>query len=479
MKILNKRKGIPGIVFIVLVLCALLAPMAVLANGGDWPQFQKDKVNSGKTLTTAPITSVRVAWSVFTHCTATHGIDVTPIVANGKVFVIDVDEYAWAFDAVSGSVVWSTPLVTGGRFSLATPAYGDGKVFFATDSGYIYALDESDGVVLWSGKLTEGTGQNEELTTQIAYADGKVYVGSWEGVYYCLSASGNGTAPEILWTYDTEGKQYSWWSGPAVIGDFLLFGDTDSVITSVNKDNGKLVDELDLSTQYSINAGHIRSAITTNKTNNRIYLTSKNGYIFTIGFDALSGKFNPADGWSVPLDDYSASTPAVYDGKVYVCSGSFYSAGGLYCLDELSGVHLWSHPFGSYGSEASPSLSIQDGEPYIYITTDTANGAVCCFDGDGNMMWEYVPDHPEYILQGVAIAEGRVFFGNDAGYLYCLETCPDWDVNCDGSIDILDVSLVGLHLGETGDPGWIREDVDNNGSVEILDASLIGLYWGE
>jgi outer membrane protein assembly factor BamB len=282
-----------------LLLCALLVPTMALAEDEGWPQFQKDKVNSGETWATAPTTSVSVAWSAFTHYTATHGIDVTPIVANGKVFVIDVDEYAWAFDALSGDVVWSTPLAIGPRFTIATPAYGEGKVFFATSTGYIYALDESGGNILWSGRLTEGTGQDEELTTQIVYADGKVYVGSWEGKYYCLDAAGDGANPSILWTYDVVDKRYSWWSGPAVIGDFLLFGDTDSVITSVNKVSGAVVDELNLSTQYSITAGWIRSAITTNEANNRIYLTSTNGYLFTIGFDALTGQFNPSDGWFI------------------------------------------------------------------------------------------------------------------------------------------------------------------------------------
>jgi hypothetical protein len=94
-------------------------------------------------------------------------------------------------------------------------------------------------------------------------------------------------------------------------------------------------------------------------------------------------------------------------------------------------------------------------------------------------MWEHVPDHPEYILQGAAISGGRVLFVNDAGYLYCLGTAPDWDINCDGSINILDVVQVGLHWGETGTPGWIREDVNNDGIVNILDVAAIGLHWGE
>ncbi len=443
----------------------------------DWFQFQKDKINSGQTQDLAPITSPYVAWSSFTHYAGTHGIDVTPIIAEGKVFTVDVDEYAWAFDIENGNALWSTPLMYGPRYNLATPAYGEGKVFFATSTGYIYALNGSNGGILWSGKLTEGLFQEEELTTQIVYTEGKVYVGSWEGVYYCLDAAGEGTDPKILWEYQIDNGGYDWWSGPAVIGDYILFGDTESVIVSLDKDTAAPKDDLNLSQHYGIEAGSIRSAIVFNSSLNRIYLTSKNGYVFAVGFDSATGNFDTSDGWLASAGIYSASTPAFYDGRLFVCTGSFCKQGSLLCLNEADGTLLWSHEFGSYGSEASPALSIQNGEPFIYIATDTANGAFYCFNKDGQMMWEHIPDHPEYILQGAAISGGKVFFGNDAGYLYCLETAFDWDVNCDGSVNVLDLTLIGQHFGETGEPGWIREDINDDGSINVGDMILVGQHW--
>ncbi len=68
-----------------------------------------------------------------------------------------------------------------------------------------------------------------------------------------------------------------------------------------------------------------------------------------------------------------------------------------------------------------------------------------------------------------------------AGYYHSLAISarPPWDVNGDGVVDIADVSLVGLHYGETGAPGWIPEDVNQDGVVDIADVSLIGFHWGE
>jgi hypothetical protein len=46
---------------------------------------------------------------------------------------------------------------------------------------------------------------------------------------------------------------------------------------------------------------------------------------------------------------------------------------------------------------------------------------------------------------------------------------PNWDINNDGRCTILDKVCISLHYGQTGTPGWIREDVDNNGKINILD----------
>ena len=36
---------------------------------------------------------------------------------------------------------------------------------------------------------------------------------------------------------------------------------------------------------------------------------------------------------------------------------------------------------------------------------------------------------------------------------------------------------VGQRFGESGDPGWIKEDVNKDGQVNVLDMILIGQHW--
>ena len=53
---------------------------------------------------------------------------------------------------------------------------------------------------------------------------------------------------------------------------------------------------------------------------------------------------------------------------------------------------------------------------------------------------------------------------------------PAWDVNKDGVVNILDLTLVASHFGETGD---IDADVNADGVVNILDLTLVASHFGE
>jgi len=56
---------------------------------------------------------------------------------------------------------------------------------------------------------------------------------------------------------------------------------------------------------------------------------------------------------------------------------------------------------------------------------------------------------------------------------------PNWDINNDGTVGILDLVLISNHYGQSGSFGWIREDVDNNGTIEVLDLVYVSNHFGE
>jgi len=55
---------------------------------------------------------------------------------------------------------------------------------------------------------------------------------------------------------------------------------------------------------------------------------------------------------------------------------------------------------------------------------------------------------------------------------------PNYDVNMDGTQNVLDLVSVSNYYFNTGGPGWIRQDIDNNGIVEVLDFVIISNNYG-
>ena len=63
--------------------------------------------------------------------------------------------------------------------------------------------------------------------------------------------------------------------------------------------------------------------------------------------------------------------------------------------------------------------------------------------------------------------------------LYIFSMPPNWDINMDGSISLLDLILISNYYGDKGSPGWTREDVDNNGTIEVIDLVFVSNHHGE
>jgi outer membrane protein assembly factor BamB len=497
-------------IIMVLVTIALAMPVA---SAADWQQFQKDEISIGWTTDCAPIYDPpTLAWSYDVAGTGHAGVEGTPIVGDGKVFVLNYAGVLFIFDAKTGQYINSTMCNDGpGGFELSTPAYHDGIVYVATSKGdwdeghgRVTAIYTEDGAGHSAGDIREQVDLGEDLpyfqlNTPVRYADGMVYVGNWKGgpdhtedngTYYCLDAADvtneiwNRTAPYVTGYY---------WAGAAIVGDYIIFGDDRANVTCLNKNTGAFVDYVNVSeAPFNINdpVEEIRSSITWNEDTGRIYFTGKkvstprSGHAYAVGFNPTTGHFDTTDYWVTDID-YSTSTPVVYNGKVYVCIGGVY--GGepavLRCLDESNGNILYNYGLGGDVSQASPAVSVWNGHVYIYFTTNVNNGSAYCVEDTGTgftLRWVWNPPEPDnqYILQGTAISKGMVYFGTDGGYVYALAgICGD--VNHDGFVSRADALAVRNYWG-FGSPIcsiWAG-DVNCDCSITRSDALAIRNHWG-
>lgn len=417
-----------------------------LEGPADWASFQGSSHYLGITPNAGPVNGFDEAMSWTANLDPSgfeRGVDAGLIAADGKIFAVNHCGEVYAVDADTGDIVWAATSIASHSdydFELSTPAYHDGVLYVAlnknvSDDGFsVHALNSTTGEVLWSDR-DFGTGIDQP-NTPIVYDDGRIYLGTWDslggvGTYYCLDASDG----SLIWSKDSVANTGYYWTGAAVIGSYLVFGDYGGNVTSVNKLTGTTVQEISLADVFGTEVQPIRSSTAYSADTGRIYLTDKGGYCYALGYDGTTGHFDTADKWATHIG-LSTCTPAVYDGKVYVGTGEILASDmgtGLYCLNESNGEVLWNYvdtvardptSFGIIQSSVVISTYYDngDGEVYIYFTTNVLYGSVYCLNGDGDLMWLFTPsdEQCQYVLHGAVVYDGRVYYANDRGILFAL-----------------------------------------------------------
>jgi len=460
----------------IMVLVAIALTMPAAVSAADWPQFQKDEISIGWTTDCAPVIKPQLAWSHGIGGSGHAGIEGTPIVGDGMTFVLNYTGWLHAFYAKTGEPVWDPVFcnMDPGNFELSTPAYHDGIVYVATSKGNqsvghgrVTAIYAVNGTIREQADLGEGL-PGFQLNTPVTYADGKIYVGNWKGgathtddngTYYCLDAD---NVSNVIWNVTAPYCTGYYWAGAAIVGEYVIFGDDRGNVTCLYTDNGTLVDYINVSEVCPDCSDdvvvEIRSSIAWNETTGRIYFTGKKqdgahdgygtGCLYAVSFDAATGQLGNTCDWCNETLWYSTSTPVYYDGRIYIAGGHKMGGdsepGKMCCLHETNGSLIWEWNNTTAGTEytrvqASPALSIVDGHIYIYFTTNVGGGnarAYCLEDmGDTfETRWVYNPPDDQYILQGMAISDGMVYFGTDEGYVYALQEETPYDIDIDTSV---------------------------------------------
>ena len=62
---------------------------------------------------------------------------------------------------------------------------------------------------------------------------------------------------------------------------------------------------------------------------------------------------------------------------------------------------------------------------------------------------------------------------------YMISMPPNWDVDMNGKCKVFDLTLISNNYANTGNLGWIREDIDNNGDIQVLDFVYAANHYNE
>ncbi|HID06567.1 MAG TPA: hypothetical protein EYP10_05400, partial [Armatimonadetes bacterium] len=111
------------------------------ATADDWVTYRYDSMRTCATETQVP-RKLKALWDI-----KLGGRLTPPIVADGKVFISQIDQHhVIALDANNGKVLWE--FTAGGRVNVP-PTYYRGMVLFGAADGWVYCVRASDGELIW------------------------------------------------------------------------------------------------------------------------------------------------------------------------------------------------------------------------------------------------------------------------------------------------------------------------------------------
>ncbi len=314
---------------------------------------------------------------------------VSPSAVNGMILFAGNSTSSMLYSVwENGSVAWTFPadgMITG------TPSVGYGKVFFATENR-LYALN-LNGSEYWSMAFN-GT------ISSPAIAYGKVFAGSMDGRLYCINASSG----DVLWTFDANGKIYS---SPAVADGAVYFATNvpDGTVYALNAENGTLL------WSYSMNppeGAYYNIMSSPFVYGGRMFIGADDGYLYAFGKNPViwSGEVELSrekvqitlkDGGIAEVDGHSAIA-ALWKASIL---GNFSveivnSSWGLYVESiagiEPSGLDGWMY-WVNYPDEPMPSVGAAD---YILENGDRLVFYFGSYDPD---TWELgKPDQSDHVV---------------------------------------------------------------------------------
>lgn len=171
-----------------LVLSTLVFALPAVAE--DWPQFMFNSAHSGNA---AEIDLDVEKLGLQGAVAMTDGIYTSPVVARGKVYVVDGSGCAACFDAATLKEVWRFQSKGGKQNvnNVSSPAIVGKYLHFGTTAGIYYVLDRE------TGKVMKEIDCHEPIFSTPVIGKDRVYFATLGAQVYAITNDG-----EVKWTWD-------------------------------------------------------------------------------------------------------------------------------------------------------------------------------------------------------------------------------------------------------------------------------------
>ena len=302
-----------------------------------------------------------------------------PVVAKGRVYVIDTLGAVRAFDAKTGAQVWAsqTPDVKGNEDALygGGIAYDNGRIFATNGLGFVSALSEENGGILWQVR------PGGPLRGAPTVANGALYVISQDNQIYSLKeedGTTNWSQPASLEIAGIFGA-----ASPAVGQGTVVAGFSSGELNAYRYENGRQV------WQDQLQRTSIRTSVSS-LTDIDADPVIDNGQVFAIGAGGRMVGLDINSGqrlWEMNIA--GISTPWVAGDWVFVVT----SEDKLLCIYRQNGHIRWINQLPQYEHPKSKKGDIEYSGPVLAggrLILTSSNGQVIQVDpASGNFQSQF------------------------------------------------------------------------------------------
>ncbi len=179
------------------------------------------------------------AWSVQIGrgSDATRRLNAAPVVAGGKIYIMDTEATVRAFDAGTGREAWQAAITVKGEDRRAAfgggVSYGEGRVYATTGYGVVAAFDAANGTEVW--RVALGTPFRGAPTV----APGRLYALTQDNQLFALSTDKGETRWNVAGTVETAGLLGG--GAPAYAQDTIVVGYSSGELNALRAENGRTV----------------------------------------------------------------------------------------------------------------------------------------------------------------------------------------------------------------------------------------------
>jgi len=261
-----------------------------------------------------------------------------PVIADGKLFAMDVDATVHAFGSANGNKLWSTTIAKtdkktrGARFGGGV-SYDDGKVYATDGIGDVVALNALTGAELWRAK------PGGPLRGAPSISDGNLYVLSQDNQLFALSQADG----SVVWTQSgsIESQGVFGVAAPAASQGTVVAGFSSGELNAYRYENGRTL------WQDALSRSSISTSVSSLADIDADPVIDR-GLVFAVGQGGRTVALEIVSGQRIWEQNFAGiSTPWVAGEWLFMVTDD----ARLVCLARATGKVRWIHQLRHYKSE--------------------------------------------------------------------------------------------------------------------------------